>query len=93
MLNDYIVVMKSFILFLFFVSISFASIDSLRVPAPLPDSVVQEIRREQKVEQLNAQIAKMKKISECDKIGKSSAKEKQYCRARFQVLHPEIEEE
>ena len=85
--------MKVFLYLLFVVASSYAAMDSLRVSAPLPDSVVKEIRKEQKVEQLNAQIAKMKKISECDKIKKASAKEKMYCRTRFQILHPEIEEE
>lgn len=85
--------MKVFLYLLFVVALSYAAMDSLRVAAPLPDSVVKEIRKEQKVEQLNAQIAKMKKISECDKIKKVSAKEKMYCRTRFLILHPEIEEE
>ena len=54
--------MKLFILSLIFVIISFASTESLRVQAPLPDSVVQEIKKEQRIEQLNVQIAKMKNI-------------------------------
>lgn len=85
--------MKLFILSLIFATISFASTDSLRVQAPLPDSVVQEIKKEQRIEQLNAQIAKMKNISECNKIKKANAKEHEYCRTRFLILHPEIEEE
>ena len=85
--------MKVLLYLLFAVASSSAVTDSLCVPSPLPDSVVKEIRKEQEVERLNAQIAKMKKISECDKIKKASAKEKMYCRTRFQILHPEIEEE
>ena len=85
--------MKVFLYLLFIAVSSFAAVDSLSVSAQLPDSVAQKIQKEQKVEQLNDQIAKMKKLSECDKIKKASAKEKMYCRSRFQVLHPEIEEE
>lgn len=54
--------MKSIVLSVFFVIISFASTDSLRVQAPLPEPVVQEIKKEQRIEQLNVQIAKMKNI-------------------------------
>lgn len=42
--------MKLLILSLIFATISFASTDSLRVQAPLPDSVVQEIKKEQRIE-------------------------------------------
>ena len=88
----YIFVMKILVLCLLLAVFSFAATDSLLVPAPLPDSVVQKLKREQKIEWLNAQIAKMKSISECNRIKNSSTKEKEYCRTRFQILHSELEE-
>lgn len=85
--------MKLFILSLIFVTISFATTGSMGVRSSLPDSVVQEMKREQRIEQLNAQIAKMKNVSECNKIKKATVKEKEYCRTRFLILHPEFEDE
>ncbi|OWV00908.1 hypothetical protein [Fibrobacter sp. UWH6] len=93
MSNNYIIAMKSFILCLFISVFCFATTDSLLVPEPLPDSVVQAIKSEQRIEQLNALIAKMKSVSECNRIQKANAKEKEYCRTRFMILHPELEEE
>ena len=52
-----------------------------------------KIKNEQRIEQLNAQIAKMKNVSECNKIKKATVKEKEYCRTRFLILHPEFKDE
>ena len=35
----------------------------------------------------------MKNISECNMIKKATVKEKEYCRTRFLILHPEFEDE
>lgn len=76
------------IIILLFVSFLVAA-DSLRVSAPLPDSIALELSRKQKIELLNARVAKMKSVTECFGLQNATAEEKNYCRDRYQILHPE----
>ena len=85
--------MKWFAIFLLFAVCSFATNNSLQRSATLPDSIASKIKNEQRIEQLNVQIAKMKNVSECNMIKKATVKEKEYCRTRFLILHPEFEDE
>ena len=85
-----IVPIMKFIPIIILLSVSFlVAADSLRVSAPLPDSIALKLSEKQKIELLNTRIAKMKSIAECFNMQNATAEEKNYCRDRYQILHPE----
>lgn len=62
----------------------------LTVPSTLPDSVLEEMEEEIRIERLNKQIDKLQSANECSTIEGITEEEISYCKTRFCLLHPEI---
>ena len=72
-------------------SLTSSSSDALlSVPSTLPDSVLEEMEKEIRIERLNKQIDKLQSANECSTIECITEEEISYCKTRFCLLHPEI---